>query len=59
MRNKKTQDAGIGLNTTRALTISLGIPLILTLALQKFLNGETVAALAGGLLGLGIQRDKD
>jgi hypothetical protein len=57
--NKKARDSGIGPYTTRALTITLGIPLLLTLAMEKVLTGETIAALIGGLLGIGIQKDKD
>lgn len=57
--SKKTREAGIGSYTIRALTISLGVPLLLTLALQKVLAGETIAALVGALLGLGIQKEKD
>jgi hypothetical protein len=57
--NKKARDNGIGPYTIRALTISLGVPLLLTLALEKLLIGETVAALVGALLGLGIQKEKE
>lgn len=59
MWNRKAREVGIGPQTIRALTISLGVPLLLTLALEKALMGETVAAVVGALLGLGIQRDKD
>jgi hypothetical protein len=53
--SKKVREGGIGPQTIRALTICLGIPFLLTMAIQKVLNGETVAALSGALLGLGIQ----
>lgn len=59
IRNKVTQAKGIGPKTIQALTISLGIPLLLTLALQKILSGETVSALIGGLLSIGIQKEKE
>ena len=59
LRNKKAQEIGIGPKTIQALTISLGIPLLLTLALQKILNAETIAALVGALLGIGIQKEKE
>jgi len=59
LRNQKTQTEGIGPYTTRALTITLGIPLLLTLAMERVLTGETTAALVGALLGIGIQKDKD
>lgn len=59
IRNKVTQDKGIGPKTIQALTICLGIPFLLTLAMQKLLSGETIAALVGGLLGLGIQKEKE
>ena len=59
LRNPKTQTDGIGTYTTRALTISLGIPLLLTLAMERLLTGETTAALVGALLGIGIQKDKE
>lgn len=58
LTSKKTKELGIGSNTNRALTISLGVPLILTLSLQRVLEGQTVAAIVGLLLGLGAQRDK-
>ena len=44
LRNKKTWEGGIGPNTIRALTIVLGVPLILTLSAQKILEGQTVGA---------------
>ena len=59
IRNKVTQDKGIGPKTIQALTISLGVPLLLTMALQKLLTGETIAALVGALLGIGIQKEKE
>lgn len=59
IRNQITQTKGIGPKTIQALTISIGIPFLLTLALEKVLNGETIAALAGSLLGIGIQKEKE
>lgn len=56
--NPKAQGAGIGDHTTRALTICLGVPLLLTLAMQKLLEPQTVAAIVAALLGIGIQKDK-
>jgi hypothetical protein len=59
LRNKKTWEGGIGPNTIRALTIVLGVPLILTLSAQKILEGQTVGAIVGGLLAIGVQKDRD
>jgi len=59
IRNKVTQERGIGPRTIQAITISLGVPLLLTLALEKILTGETTAALVGALLGIGIQKEKE
>jgi hypothetical protein len=53
--SKRVREGGIGPYTTKALTICLGIPFIFSIAAQKILTGETVAALAGALLGIGIQ----
>jgi hypothetical protein len=50
---------GIGPRTVQALVVCLVIPLVLTLAVQKLLNGETVAALIGGLVGYGLPRDRE
>jgi hypothetical protein len=58
-RNQVTQQKGIGPRIIQGLTISLGIPLLLTLALEKVLTGETIAALVGSLLGIGIQKEKE
>jgi hypothetical protein len=58
-RNQVTQQKGMGPRTIQGLTISLGIPLLLTLALEKILTGETIAALVGSLLGIGIQKEKE
>ena len=55
---KKTRDDGIGPYTTRALTLSLGIPLLFTFGMERVLTGETIAALVGGLLGIGIQKEQ-
>jgi hypothetical protein len=57
--NKVTREKGIGPKTVQTLTISLGVPLLLTLALEKLLVGETIAALVGALLGIGVQREKE
>ncbi len=59
IRNKVTQEKGIGPKTIQGLTISLGVPLLLTLALHKLLTGETIAALVGALLGIGVQKDRE
>jgi len=55
--NKKAQTEGIGPYTIRALTVSLGVPLILTLAVEKILDAP-VAAILSGSLALGVQKDK-
>ena len=41
--SKKVREGGIRPQTTRALTICLGLPFLLTLAVQKVFTGETVA----------------
>jgi hypothetical protein len=56
---KKVREGGIGPQTTRALTICLGIPFLITMAADKVLSGDALAALAGALLGLGIQKASD
>jgi len=43
----------------QAIVISLVIPLVSTLAIHNLINGETVAALVGGLIGYGLPRDKE
>jgi hypothetical protein len=53
-----TEQKGIGPRFVQGLTISLGIPLLLTLATEKILTGETIAALVGSLLGIGIQKER-
>lgn len=59
VRNQVTQQKGIGPQTIQGLTISLGVPLLLTLAAEKILTGETIAALVRSLLGIGIQKEKE
>jgi hypothetical protein len=50
---------GIGSRTVQALVVALVVPLVFTLAVQKLLDGETVAALIGGLIGYGLPRDRE
>jgi len=54
VRHPKTIEKGIGPWTVQALTVVIGPSAIIVLAMLGVINGETVAALLGGVLGLGI-----
>lgn len=44
-------DKGIGVRVIQFICVIMTIPGIMLLALEKILDGQTVAALMGGLLG--------
>jgi hypothetical protein len=56
LRNRKTQEVGIGPRTMQGLVVCLLGPVILALAVEKILSAETVAALIGALVGYGIPK---
>jgi hypothetical protein len=41
------------------VAVFLSVPLILTLATQRLLSTETIAALVGGLVGIALSKDKE
>ena len=45
---------GIGPQIRLTLAVCLIVPMIVILGLEKILNGETIAAIAGALVGAGI-----
>lgn len=51
LRNKTTQEKGIGNQTRLALVVCLVGPIVLTLSLQKLLEPQAIAALIGALIG--------
>ncbi len=59
LRNKITQEKGIGARTIQALVVCLIGPIILALGLEKVLEGQTIAALVGALVGYGIPKAAD
>ena len=45
---------GIGPQIRLTLVVCLIVPMIVILGLEKILNGETIAAIVGALIGAGI-----
>jgi hypothetical protein len=56
LRNRKTQEAGIGPRTIQALVVCLIAPVLLILGIEKVLTSETIAAMVGALIGYGIPK---
>ena len=59
LRNKVTVEKGIGPQTRQALALSMLSPIVLVLGVEKVLNAEAIAAIVGGLVGLGAQQGKE
>jgi len=51
-----TKTPGFGPAIIQALILSIGVPAIVILGLEKILNGQVVAGLLGGALGFGISK---
>ena len=51
-----TKTPGFGSAIIQALILSIGVPAIVILGLEKILNGQVVAGLLGGALGFGISK---
>ena len=51
-----TKTPGFGSTIIQALILTMGVPAIVILGLEKILNGQVVAGLLGGALGFGISK---
>ena len=51
-----TKTAGFGPAIIQALILSMGVPAVVILGLEKILNAQVVAGLLGGALGFGISK---
>lgn len=54
IRHPKTVEKGIGPRTIQALTVVIGTAAVVVLAMCGLVNNPAVAALLGGVLGIGI-----
>lgn len=52
----RTKEKGIGARTIQALTVVVGTAAIVALSVGGLVNNPTVAALLGGVLGVGISK---